>query len=63
MEIKNKLTVTRANRGKKEKGHQGTCIKDLWTKTMGGRAPRRGLNVGGGGVEEGTVIGGEWEQQ
>ena len=48
MEIKNKLTVTRGggcrdNRGKKGKG-QGTCIKDLWTKTIG----RVGLNLGGG---------------
>ena len=41
MEIKNKLTVTKGvGRGgkwvKKGKGHQGTCIKDPWTKTMGG---------------------------
>ena len=23
------------NGGKKEKGHQGTCIKDTWTKPKG----------------------------
>ena len=48
MEIKNKLTETRGEvkgiSGKKGKGHQGTCIKDPWTKpTWEG-----GLNVGGG---------------
>ena len=35
MEIKNQI-VTRGVRGgdnrKKGKGHQGTCIKDIWTK-------------------------------
>ena len=30
--------------GKKGKGHQGTCIKDTWTKPKG-----VGLRVGGGG--------------
>ena len=35
IEIKNKLTVTRGEgegdkRGKRGKGHQGTCIKDTW---------------------------------
>ena len=41
MEIKNKLTVTRGleaagDNGEKEgKGHQGTCIKDIWTKPKG----------------------------
>ena len=25
------------NWGKKRKGHQGTCIKDPWTKPKGGR--------------------------
>ena len=47
IEIKNKLTVTRGrggNGGKKGKGHQGTCIKDPWTKPKG-----EGLRVGGGG--------------
>ena len=40
MEIKNKLTVTKVggdNEGKKGKGFQGTCIKDLWTKPKGDR--------------------------
>ena len=41
MEIKNKLTATRGEEGdngeKKGKGHQGTCIKDPWTKPKGGR--------------------------
>ena len=42
METKYKLTVTRRDgernsRGKKEKVHQGTWIKDPWTKTMGVR--------------------------
>ena len=41
-EKKNKLTVTRGegrgcNRGKKQKDHKGTCIKDPWTKTIRGR--------------------------
>ena len=27
----------RNNEGKKGKGCQGTCIKDTWTKPMGGR--------------------------
>ena len=45
-EIKNKLTVTRGekgrdNRGKKGKGHKGTCIKDPWTQ------PKVGRNEGG----------------
>ena len=40
MEIKNKLIVTRGegegnNKGKKGKGHQETCIMDLWIKTRG----------------------------
>ena len=25
------------NMGKKGKGHQGTCMKDPWTKPKGGR--------------------------
>ena len=32
------------NRGKKEKARQGTCMKDTWTKKMGGVA-----GVGGNG--------------
>ena len=40
-EIKNKETVTRGegrggNGMKKGKDHQGTCIKDTWTKTKRG---------------------------
>ena len=40
MEIKNKLTVTRGERGggkggKKGKGCPGTCTKDPWTKPKG----------------------------
>ena len=36
-----------------EGSSQGTCIKDPWTKRMGG-----GLNVGGGGlVGQGRVMG------
>ena len=64
MEIRNTLTVTRGkgegdNRGKKGKGHQGTCIKDPGTKTMGERIEcgRQGL-VGWGrvmGLEMGTM--------
>ena len=47
IEIKNKLTVTRGDgegiMGGKEKVHQGTCIKDTWTKPKG-----VGSRVGGG---------------
>ena len=40
MKIKNKMTATRVlgegdDRAKKGKGHQGTWIKDSWTKTVG----------------------------
>ena len=40
IEIKNKLIVTRGERerdigGKYGKIHQGTCIKDCWTKPKG----------------------------
>ena len=40
IEIKNKWTTTRGERGgyngeKTRKGHQGTCIKDTWTKPKG----------------------------
>ena len=43
IEIKNKLTITRGERGRdnrgwgKEKGHQRTCIEDTWTKPKVGR--------------------------
>ena len=49
IEIKNKLTVTRGerdNRGKKGKGHQGTCIKDPWTKPKWGRMENGGWGRG-----------------
>ena len=36
------------NQGKKGKGHQGTCIKDPWTKPKG-----VGSRVGGGAVDSG----------
>ena len=61
MKIKNKLTVTRVEEeegqwGKEGEGsRQGTCIKDLWTKTSGGE----GLNVGRGGGA-GDSNGGKW---
>ena len=61
MEIKNKLTVTRGegdNRGKKGKSHQGTCIKDPWTKPKGRR-------IEGGRWEwvgRGKVMAGKWRQ-
>ena len=61
IEIKNKLTVTRGewdgdNGGKKQKGHQGPCIKDPKTKTMAGiqcgreewAGPGRGMGKKGG---------------
>ena len=57
MEIKNKLTVTGGgrreghNRGKKGKGHQGTCIKVPWTKPKG---------EGWRGGSEGRWGGGKW---
>ena len=62
-EIKNKLSITRGvggdgQWGKTGKGHQGTCIKDPWTKPKG-----VGLRVGGRdgwGREE--VDGGKWRQ-
>ena len=42
IETKNKLEVTRRerkgdNEGNKGKCHQGTCVKDPWTKPKGGR--------------------------
>ena len=37
------------NMGKKGKGHQGTCIKDPWTK------PKRGRIEGGRWVGRGKV--------
>ena len=47
--------------GKKGKGHKGTYMQDLWTKTTG-----EGLRVGGGsgwgGVGCGKVVAGKWRQ-
>ena len=44
--------------GKWEKGHQGTCIKDLWTK------PKEGRIEGGrwGWLGWGGVVRGKWRQ-
>ena len=57
IEIKNKLAVTREGKDngvKWRKGHQGTCIKDPWTK------PKRGRIKGGrwGWLGSGRVGGG-----
>ena len=63
MEIRNTLTVTRGkgegdNRGKKGKGHQGTCIKDPGTRTMGWVLTRGA----GGWVAWGRATGGKLGQ-
>ena len=57
IEINNKLTVTRGEGsgnygGIKRKGHQGTCLKDTWTKPKVG-----GSQVGG---EDGWCRGELW---
>ena len=47
------------NRGTKGKGHQGTCIKDTWTKTMEGIECGGWVWVGQGrvlGEEMGTTV-------
>ena len=46
------------NRGKKGKGHQGTCIKDPWTK------PKRERIEGGkwGWVGCGEMVVGKWRK-
>ena len=46
------------NGRKREEGHQGTCIKDTWTK------PKRGRIEGGrcGCLGLGGVVGGKWRQ-
>ena len=41
--------------GKKGKGHQGTCIKDPWTKPKWGRIEGGRWEVEVGGVEVGGV--------
>ena len=61
--MKNKLTVTRGegergNMGKKGKGHQGTCMKDPWTKPKGGRIEGRRW----GWVGQGDVVVEKWRQ-
>ena len=35
----------------KEEGHQGTCIKDQWTKTSGGKDGMWEVGVGRAGGE------------
>ena len=46
------------NGEQKGKGHQGTCIKDTWTKPKG-----VGWRVGGGGGQGvGGVVGEKWRQ-
>ena len=57
----NKLTVTRRekggdNRGKWGKGHQGTCIKDPWTKPKGVGLRVEGGDRWGGAEMETTVL-------
>ena len=63
MEIQNKPTVTRGE-GERDNGKegggssQGTCVKDPWTKTMGG-----GLRVEDGRrVGQGRVMREKWGQ-
>ena len=64
MEIKNKLTVTRGEVGGDNgggEGHQGTCIKDTWTKPKrgsikGGRWGWLGWGGSGGGKMETTIL-------
>ena len=65
-EIKNKVTVPRGevrgdNGGKRRTGHQGTCIKDTWTKPKwgrieGGRWGWLGLGESGGGGRKAPVL-------
>ena len=62
MKIKNKLTVTKGRQqerdkgGKQGKGHQGTCIKDPWTKSKE-VCWKVGGGVGGcGGVKMETIV-------
>ena len=43
------------NRGKKRKDHQGTCIKDPWTKPKWGRI-EGGVEESGGRKMETTVL-------
>ena len=62
MEKRNKLTVTRGaggggEWGKKAKGHQGTCIRDPWTKPTGwGLTGGAGLGESNRGKIGTTVI-------
>ena len=45
------------NGGKRGKGHQGTCIKDTWTKPKGGR-----IEGGKQGSRDTRVVGGKWRE-
>ena len=64
MKIKNKLTVTRGEEGGEYWGKEGEgsiqvmCMKDPWTKTMGGRIECRRWGVGRAGENNG----GKWGQ-
>ena len=60
MEIKNKLTVTRREEGRRQWGEegegssQGTCVKDPWTKPRSGRRIESGRwKVGRAGESNG----------
>ena len=64
MDIKKELTVPegsgeKGNGEKKRKGHQGTCIKDPWTKTTDGGKERMwevGVGRAGNGRKMGTTV-------
>ena len=44
------------DRGKKRKGRQGTCIKDIWTKPNAGRSEGRNGGMGGAGESGGRKV-------
>ena len=44
------------DRGKKRKGRQGTCIKDIWTKPNSGRSEGRNGGMGGAGESGGRKV-------
>ena len=48
--------MERGNGGKKGKGHQGTCIQDMWTKPKGDRFE----DVRWRWVAQGAVVSGGW---
>ena len=61
MEIKNKMTVTRGEKGegqqgKKGKGRQGTCIKDPWMRPKMERIEGGRLGWGSGGGKRHNCI-------